>query len=67
MTDAEIITHLGGPKKLADRLGFPQERGVQRVSNWCTRGIPAAVKVQWPEIFMRRDMPEPATSAQGNA
>lgn len=52
MTDTELIAHYGGPAKLARLLGFPEQGGVQRIQNWTTRGIPPAVKVQFPEIFL---------------
>lgn len=52
MTDSELIAYYGGPTKLAKRLGLGAY-GVQRVSNWLTRGIPAAVKVQYPKLFLR--------------
>ena len=49
MTDTEIIDFHGGPAKLAQLLGVSQ----QRVCNWRTRGIPAFIKLQSPEIFLR--------------
>lgn len=53
-TDAELIKSLGGPTKLAETLGYDKAAGgVQRVQNWMTRGIPAAVKVQYPDLFLR--------------
>ncbi len=52
MTDTELIAYYGGPAKLARMLGFPEQGGVQRIQNWTTRGIPPAVKVQFPEIFL---------------
>lgn len=52
MTDTELIAYYGGPAKLARMLGFPEHGGVQRIQNWTTRGIPPAVKVQFPEIFL---------------
>ena len=57
MTDTELIAHYGGPAKLARLLGFPEQGGVQRIQNWTTRGIPPAVKVQFPELFLN---PSPA-------
>lgn len=52
-TDAELIKSLGGPTKLAETLGYDKAAGgVQRVQNWMTRGIPAAVKVQHPDLFL---------------
>jgi hypothetical protein len=52
--DAERIEKLGGSTKVAEIL---TDRGgrrftVQRVQNWKERGIPAAVKVLWPDLFM---------------
>lgn len=43
--DAECIRALGGPAKLADRLGFDKQGGTQRVQNWISRGIPAEIKL----------------------
>lgn len=57
MTDTELIAHYGGPAKLARLLGFPEQGGVQRIQNWTTRGIPPAVKVQFPEIFLNVPVP----------
>lgn len=51
--DSKIIDDLGGPTKLAEKLGYDKAAGgVQRIQNWRTRGIPAGVKVQYPELFM---------------
>ena len=61
MTDTELIAHYGGPAKLARLLGFPEQGGVQRIQNWTTRGIPPAVKVQFPEIFL--NVPKTTTEA----
>jgi hypothetical protein len=52
--DAELIEQLGGPTKLAQILGYEMPIGVQRVSNWRTRGIPAKVKVDRPDLFLNR-------------
>ncbi|MGC4396018.1 hypothetical protein [Hydrogenophaga sp. T2] len=54
ISDAELIKSLGGPTKLAELLGYDKASGgVQRVQNWTTRGIPAAVKLQRPDLFIR--------------
>ena len=54
MDDKTIITSLGGPTKVALLLGLdPKKGGVQRVQNWMTRGIPPAVKLKHPELFLR--------------
>lgn len=53
MTDKELIRELGGPTKLAVRLGYDKAHGgVQRVQNWITRGIPPQVKLDFPHIFL---------------
>ena len=58
-TDAELIDHLGGPTKVAKRLGmFPN--GVARVSNWKRRGIPARVLLE--NEWLRS--PAPASSTK---
>jgi hypothetical protein len=51
-SDKEIIENLGGPAAVAELLGFEKHGGTQRVFNWMTRGIPAQVKVDHPELFM---------------
>jgi hypothetical protein len=48
--DAPLITGLGGPTKVAKRLGFTP----QRVQNWLERGIPPAVKVEHPRLFLKK-------------
>lgn len=48
--DKKLIEDLGGPAKVASRLGYGKG-GPQRVHNWLTRGIPLRVKVDHPEIF----------------
>lgn len=50
--DESLIKSLGGPAKVAELLGYDKSGGVQRVHNWCKRGIPARVKVQRPDLFM---------------
>lgn len=50
--DRKLIEDLGGPSKVAELLHFPKQGGAQRVQNWLTRGIPAKVKVEHPELFM---------------
>jgi hypothetical protein len=51
--DSKIIDGLGGPTKVAERLGYDKTTGgVQRVQNWRSRGIPAEVKINFPELFM---------------
>lgn len=50
--DRALIDSLGGPAKLADLLNFDRRGGVQRIQNWKARGIPSAVKVAYPHLFM---------------
>lgn len=50
--DRELIRHLGGPAQLARMMGLTSRHSVQRVHNWTQRGIPPAVKLQYPEIFL---------------
>lgn len=51
-SDRELIAKLGGPTRVAELLNLPKYGGVQRVQNWMQRGIPAAMKVDHPAIFM---------------
>lgn len=50
-TDVQIIDELGGPSAVAKILGFSPKIGTQRVYNWKTRGIPAAVRLENIDIF----------------
>lgn len=52
MDDKALIEQLGGPTRVAELLGYDKYGGVQRVHNWLTRGIPPAVKVERPDLFM---------------
>lgn len=52
-SDRRLIESLGGPAKVADLLGYDKYGGVQRVHNWMSRGIPAKVRLQYPEFFLR--------------
>lgn len=50
--DSKLIDDLGGPTVLACKLGYDKKKGgVQRVSNWRYRGIPAAVILNNRHIF----------------
>lgn len=54
--DATLIEALGGATKVAELLdlrGESKSGGVQRVHNWITRGIPARVKLEHPELFLK--------------
>lgn len=51
MDDKTLLLSLGGPAKVARLLGYGKG-GTNRVCNWLERGIPAAVKVEFPEIFL---------------
>ena len=50
--DRAIIERLGGPARVAEMLKLNKFGGVQRVSNWVRRGIPAQVKLDHPDIFL---------------
>lgn len=50
--DFSLIQALGGPSKLAAKLGLSHPGSVQRVSNWQFRGIPAQVKLDRPDLFL---------------
>lgn len=63
-TDRELIEHLGGPAKVAELLNYDKNGGVQRVHNWMTRGIPARVKLDHPEIFLQGIHGSPVTPLQ---
>lgn len=60
--DWQIIERLGGASEVARLLGYPDKGGVQRVHNWKTRGIPAEVKIQRPDLFLT-DLIERAKSS----
>jgi hypothetical protein len=63
---SNLIDALGGPARLAARLGFDRTAGgTQRVHNWRTRGIPAAVRLAHPEIFALPQQPTHAQSQPG--
>jgi hypothetical protein len=65
-TDTELIERLGGPAKLAERLGYDKRAGgIQRVQNWLTRGIPAKVKLDHPDVFLVKPTRRTATAGQG--
>lgn len=57
-SDKALIERLGGPAKVAELLGFDKHGGVQRVHNWMTRGIPARVKLQFPDVFLKQRVPQ---------
>lgn len=62
--DKALIESLGGAARVAELLGLDKDGGTQRVHNWCFRGIPAAMKVSRPDLFMpglQRDTDAPAT------
>jgi hypothetical protein len=62
MNDKDLIRYLGGATKVADLLGYNKDKGgVQRVHNWIERGIPSDVKLQYPRIFLRKNLPKKST------
>ena len=58
--DVELIERLGGPAMVAQMLGYRMPNGVQRVYNWKSRGIPAKVKVERPDLFLLEKTKEAA-------
>ncbi len=56
-----LIDSLGGPARVAELLGYDRSAGgTQRVHNWRTRGIPAAVRLAHPEVFaLPKEPPKP--------
>ncbi|MEY2689171.1 MAG: hypothetical protein RL375_3369 [Pseudomonadota bacterium] len=64
MNDADLIDSLGGPAKVCELLGIPKSGGVQRVQNWKVRGIPARVRLQWPQLFPMQLMSAQAPYAE---
>lgn len=58
--DREIIKHLGGPAAVAKILDYHGRPGVARVANWMRRGIPSAIKLQRPDLFMPNWRPQAA-------
>jgi len=58
--DTSLIEELGGPTKVAELLGYDKAGGPQRVHNWTKRGIPAAVKVARPDLFLKAHPGAPA-------
>lgn len=61
--DRKLINDLGGPAKVAEILSLPKVGGQQRVHNWMSRGIPAAVKVARPDLFMPGFVPQATANA----
>ena len=51
--DRALIQALGGPTQRAKLLGLSHRGSVQRVQNGTVRGIPPAVKLAHPQVFLR--------------
>lgn len=56
MTDKELIEKLGGAKVLGKYLGLKNPH--QTIGNWCKRGIPARVKLDYPQLFQTDNPPD---------
>jgi hypothetical protein len=53
--DREIIAELGGATEVAKLLGYDLSKGgAQKVHNWLSRGIPSKVKVDHPDLFLKK-------------
>lgn len=62
--DAQLIDELGGVAKVCELLGYSKaDGGLQRVSNWRRRGIPPAVKITRPDLFLRVEARAPEAAA----
>jgi hypothetical protein len=48
--DQNLIKELGGTTVIAKKLNVSK----QRVNNWFSRGIPALIKLTYPNIFLKR-------------
>lgn len=48
--DSKLIEQLGGTSQVAKLT----KSSPQRVHNWKTRGIPAAMKLAYPELFLNK-------------
>jgi len=62
--DADLIRRLGGPSKVAEMIAIDKRGGSQRVQNWMVRGIPSAIKVKYPHIFMPELAAAPANAGE---
>ena len=51
--DLERIKLLGGVDAIAKHI----DASSQRVNNWTRRGIPAQVKIDYPDLFMSENPP----------
>ena len=50
--DKQLIDSLGGPAKVAELMGLRDKPGqIQRIHNWKARGIPARVRLEYPDLF----------------
>lgn len=50
--DKAIIDAQGGPAVLARKLMLKGPRAADRVYKWSLRGVPASIKLMYPEIFL---------------
>ncbi len=64
-SDADLIRQLGGPTKVAERMGEKKKGSAQRVQNWISRGIPAGVKLKFPHLFLQGLQPGVGFVAHG--
>lgn len=53
--DADLIKDLGGPAQVVKLLGWEKPGSIQRVQNWTTRGIPARVRLEHPDLFGKQE------------
>ncbi|MDE2427015.1 MAG: hypothetical protein KGO96_14040 [Elusimicrobia bacterium] len=66
--DKAVIDALGGSTELARKLGLdPTAGGVQRVENWKSRGIPAAIRLEHFQLFSAAAAAAASELQQGEA
>lgn len=53
--DAKLIESLGGSAKVASLMNLEKPNGTIRVNNWKKRGIPARVKLEFPNLFLKKE------------
>lgn len=57
--DWVLIRRLGGPatvvRYLNEAAGDPERFDLQRVQNWKARGIPARVRLDFAQVFKRKE------------
>lgn len=63
--DQDLIERLGGTTNLARLLGWPLPGGARRVNNWRARGIPARIKLEYPNLFLKGRHAKASNTSRG--